>query len=435
MRLKINSKKVVKGDTFVSIRDDNKYVMDAIKNGASTVIVKEGRFAVETKIVENREEYVRKYLEKNYYNEIKDIKLIGITGTNGKTTTSYLIYEAFNKLGIKCAYIGTLGFYTPDKMIETNNTTPTLYEIYEMLLECKRENIEYVVIEVSSHGLDMGRVEGLYFEYGIFTNLTEDHLDYHKTMENYAKAKQKLFKQCKKSIINIDDKYKDYFFKKDSITYGKNDSDYKISDININRLGSNFKLNNEEYTCNLIGEYNVYNVVCVIIILKSLGLDTNIIRELKAPKGRMDIIKYKSNSIIIDYAHTPDAVEKILSEVSKLSHNKIITMIGCGGDRDKYKRPIMGDIATKYSDYVIFTSDNPRYEDPIDILSDITCKLYNKNYEIIENRKKAIKKSIQNLSKNDILLLLGKGHEEYQIIKNEKIYFSDKKEVLKYIRG
>ena len=435
MKLKINSKKVVKGDTFVSIRDDNKYVMDAIKNGASRVIVKSGTFDVETKIVENREEYVRKYLEKNYYNEIKDIKLIGITGTNGKTTTSYLIYESLNKLGIKCAYIGTLGFYTPDKTEETTNTTPTLYEIYEMLLECKELNIEYVVMEVSSHGLDMGRVEGLTFEYGIFTNLTEDHLDYHKTMENYAKAKQKLFKQSKYSIINIDDKYKDYFLNENSITYGKNDSDYKISDIYIDRLGSNFKLNDEAYMCNLIGEYNIYNMTCVIIILKLLKFDTNIIKELNAPKGRMDIIEYKSNCIIIDYAHTPDAVEKILTEVSKLSHNKIITMIGCGGDRDKFKRPIMGKIATTYSDYVIFTSDNPRGENANKIINDITCKLYKKNYEIIENRKKAIKKSIQKLSKNDILLLLGKGHEEYQIVKNEKIYFSDKKEVLKYIRG
>ena len=434
MKLKINSKKVVKGDTFVSIRDDNKYVVEAIKNGASTVIVREGSFDVETKIVENREKYVRKYLEKNYYNEIKDIKLIGITGTNGKTTTSYLIYESLNKLGIKCAYIGTLGFYTPDKKIETANTTPTLYEIYEMLLECKEMGIEYVTIEVSSHGLDMKRVEGLTFEYGIFTNLTEDHLDYHKTMENYAKAKQKLFKQSKKSIINIDDKYKDYFLEEDSITYGKNDSNYTISDIYIDRQGSSFKLNNEEYICNLIGEYNVYNIVCVIIILKLLGLDTNVIKDLSAPKGRMDIIEHKSNSIIIDYAHTPDAVEKILTEVSKLPHNKIVTMIGCGGDRDKFKRPIMGDIATTYSDYVIFTSDNPRGEDPDLILNDITCKLYKKNYEIIENRKKAIKKSIQKLSKNDILLLLGKGHEEYQIIKNKKIYFSDKEEVLKYTR-
>ena len=377
MKLKINSKKVVKGDTFVSIRDDNKYVVEAIKNGASTVIVREGSFDVETKIVENREKYVRKYLEKNYYNEIKDIKLIGITGTNGKTTTSYLIYESLNKLGIKCAYIGTLGFYTPDKKIETANTTPTLYEIYEMLLECKEMGIEYVTIEVSSHGLDMKRVEGLTFEYGIFTNLTEDHLDYHKTMENYAKAKQKLFKQSKKSIINIDDKYKDYFLEEDSITYGKNDSNYTISDIYIDRQGSSFKLNNEEYICNLIGEYNVYNIVCVIIILKLLGLDTNVIKDLSAPKGRMDI--HKSNSIIIDYAHTPDAVEKILTEVSKLPHNKIVTMIGCGGDRDKFKRPIMGDIATTYSDYVIFTSDNPRGEDPDLILNDITCKLYKNN--------------------------------------------------------
>ena len=434
MKLKIDSKKVVKGDTFVSIRDDNKYVEDAIKNGANTVIVGNGSYSVNTLIVSDRVKYVKDYLEKNYYDKIKNIKLIGVTGTNGKTTTSYLIYEALNKLNIKCAYIGTLGFYTPYKIVETPNTTPTLYEIYEMLLECEKNNIEYVSMEVSSHGLDMGRVSGLTFEYAIFTNLTEDHLDYHKTMDNYALAKQKLFKQCKKSIINIDDKYKDYFLSKDSITYGKNDSNYKISDIKIDSNGSSFKINDEDYLCNLIGEYNVYNMTCVIIILKLMQLDTSIVKTITAPKGRMEIIKYNSNSIIIDYAHTPDAVEKILSEVSKLPHNRIITMIGCGGDRDKFKRPIIGDIATTYSDYVIFTSDNPRGENPNDILNDITCKLYKKNYEIIENRKKAIKKSIQMLSKNDILLLLGKGHEEYQIIKDKKIFFSDKEEVLKNTR-
>ena len=435
MKVKIDSRKVSVGDTFVSVRSDNKFVMDAIKNGASKVVVESGKFNVETIVVDDVNKYIEDYLEENYYDKIKSIKLIGVTGTNGKTTTSYLIYEALNKIGIKCAYIGTLGFYTPYKEEETLNTTPTLYEIYEMLLECKENNIEYVSMEVSSHGLDKGRVDGLIFEYGIFTNLTEDHLDYHKTMENYALAKKKLFSMCKKSIINIDDKYKDYFLNEDSITYGKGNSNYKISDIKIDTNGSSFKLNDEDYNCKLIGEYNVYNITCVIIILRFMGLDTNIIKELDAPKGRMEIIQYKNNSIIIDYAHTPDAVEKILCEVSKLSHNKIITMIGCGGDRDRFKRPIMGDIATKHSDYVIFTTDNPRGENPKRILKDITCKLYKKNYKIIVKRKKAIKKCIQKLKKGDILLLLGKGHEEYQIIKNKKIFFSDKKEVLKYTRG
>ena len=434
MKLKIDSRKINKGDTFVSVRDDNKYVSEAIKNGATKVVVESGIYDVETLVVDDVNKYIEDYLEENYYDEIKDIKLIGVTGTNGKTTTSYLIYEALNKLGVKCAYIGTIGFYTPKRVEDTLNTTPTLYEIYEMLLECIKEGIEYVSMEVSSHGLDMGRVNGLEFEYGIFTNLTEDHLDYHKTMENYALAKQKLFKQCNNKIINIDDKYKDYFLNRDSITYGKDDCDYKISDINISSNGSSFKLNNEEYNCKLIGEYNIYNMTCVIIVLKLMGLNTNVIKELSAPKGRMEIIPYKSNTIIIDYAHTPDAVEKILTEVSKLLHNKIITMIGCGGDRDKFKRPIMGDIATKYSDFVIFTTDNPRGEKPKRILKDITCKLYKKNYKIITKRKKAIKKCIQKLRKGDILLLLGKGHEEYQIIKNKKIFFSDKEEVLKFTR-
>jgi len=361
-----------------------------------------------------------------------------MTGTNGKTTTCYLIYQALNKLGIKCAYIGTLGFYT-DKEKILNNTTPNLYEIYNMLLECVNNNYEYVVMEVSSQGLSMGRVNTLLFDYVIFSNLTQDHLDYHKTIDAYAQEKQKLFNMTRDSIaiVNNDDKYKDYFLLDNkNITYGKNDSDYNISDIKSTLDGTRFKLNDERYITNLIGEYNIYNLSIVIILLKCLNIESiyEVIKELTAPNGRMDIVKYKSNNIVVDYAHTPDAVLKIIKEVSKIKHNRIITMIGCGGNRDKTKRPIMGDIATKYSDFVIFTSDNPRYEKPKKILKDITCKLDNKNYKIIVNRKKAIKRGIQMLEKNDILLLLGKGHEDYQIIKSKKYPFSDKNIVLKYIR-
>jgi len=442
VNIKIDSRKVVHGDTFIAIReingDGHKYVEDAIKNGATTVIVEEGEYDVNTIIVNDTKKYLEEYLENNYYDKIKKIKLIGMTGTNGKTTTCYLIYQALNKLGIKCAYIGTLGFYT-DKEKILNNTTPNLYEIYNMLLECVNNNYEYVVMEVSSQGLSMGRVNTLLFDYVIFSNLTQDHLDYHKTIDAYAQEKQKLFNMTRDSIaiVNNDDKYKDYFLLDNkNITYGKNDSDYNISDIKSTLDGTRFKLNDERYITNLIGEYNIYNLSIVIILLKCLNIESiyEVIKELTAPNGRMDIVKYKSNNIVVDYAHTPDAVLKIIKEVSKIKHNRIITMIGCGGNRDKTKRPIMGDIATKYSDFVIFTSDNPRYEKPKKILKDITCKLDNKNYKIIVNRKKAIKRGIQMLEKNDILLLLGKGHEDYQIIKSKKYPFSDKNIVLKYIR-
>ena len=442
MNIKIDSRKVVRGDTFIAIReingDGHKYVEDAIKNGAITVIVEEGEYTVNTIIVNDTKKYLEEYLENNYYDKIKKLKLIGMTGTNGKTTTCYLIYQALNKLGIKCAYIGTLGFYT-DEEKQLSNTTPNLYEIYNMLLECVTKDYEYVVMEVSSQGLSMGRVNTLLFDYVIFSNLTQDHLDYHKTMNNYAIEKQKLFNMTRDAIaiINNDDKYKDYFLLDNkNITYGKTNSDYNINNIETTLNGTNFRLNDDEYFTNLIGEYNIYNLSIVIILLKCLNIEGiyNIIKELTPPKGRMDIVKYNGNNIIIDYAHTPDAVEKIIKEVSKIKHNRVITIVGCGGNRDKTKRPIMGLIATQHSDYVIFTSDNSRYEKPKKILKDITCKLDNKNYKIIINRKKAIKRGIQILEKNDILLLLGKGHEEYQILGSKKYPFSDKNIVLKYIR-
>lgn len=443
MNIKIDSRKVNIGDTFIALRginnDGHKHVLDAINNGATTVIVEEGEYSVNTIIVKDTKEYLKEYLENNYYDEIKKIKLIGMTGTNGKTTTCYLIYESLNKLNKKCAYIGTLGFYLIDEKRKLNNTTPSLYDLYDMLLECVNNNYEYVVMEVSSQGLAMGRVDTIIFDYVIFSNLTRDHLDYHGTIDNYALEKQKLFLKTNNSyaIINSDDEFKDYFILDNkNITYGKTSNDYKISDINSNIKGSSFKLNEEKYFTKLIGEYNIYNITVVIILLKLLNIDNikEVIENLDSPNGRMDIINYNDNTIIVDYAHTPDAVEKIITNVSKLSHNKIITLIGCGGNRDKTKRSIMGDIATKYSDYVIFTSDNPRFEKPKRILKDITCKLDRKNYKIVVKREKAIKKSIQMLSKNDILLLLGKGHEDYQIIKDKKIPFSDKEKILKYLR-
>ena len=443
MNIKIDSRKVKEGDTFIALRginnDGHKYVIDAINNGATTVIVEEGEYNVNTIIVKNTKEYLKEYLENNYYDKIKKLKLIGMTGTNGKTTTCYLIYQALNKLNIKCAYIGTLGFYLIDEKKVLTNTTPNLYELYEMLLECVQKDYEYVVMEVSSQGLSMGRVDTLIFDYVIFSNLTQDHLDYHGTIDNYVLEKQKLFQMTNNSyaLINSDDEYRDYFILDNkNITYGKTSNDYKINNINSTLKGSSFKLNDEEYFTRLIGEYNIYNITVVIILLKLLDfIDVKeVIEQLDSPNGRMDIINYNDNTIIIDYAHTPDAVEKIITNVSKLDHNKVITLLGCGGNRDKTKRSIMGDIATKYSDYVIFTSDNPRFEKTKKILKDIVCKLDKKNYKIIVNREKAIKKSIQMLSKNDILLLLGKGHEDYQIIKDKKIPFSDKKIVLKYLR-
>ena len=432
MNIKDDSRKIVKGDTFVAlnkIHDGHDYILDAIKNGASKVVVEKGLYDVETIVVKDTHEYLVNYLKENYYHLIKDLKLIGMTGTNGKTTTCFLIYQALNKAGIKCAYIGTIGFYIDDKIKDLSNTTPDILEIYEMLIMCVENNVSYVVMEASSHALDMHRLDGLEFDYGIFSNLTQDHLDYHETIENYIKAKQKLFDKVKiKTFVNIDDSYKDYFIKDNTITYGLRDSDYYLKDYEINLSGSSFKVNNNSYKTNLIGKHNLYNVLVVIALLNELKIDNiNLIVEtLKCPSGRMDIVKKDSNLIIVDYAHTPDAVNNIINSVKELNPNKIITIIGCGGNRDRTKRPIMSKIACSNSDYVIFTNDNPRCEDPNQIINDMLQNLDNLNYEIILNREKAIIKGIQTLTKNDILLVLGKGHETYQIIGKTKYDFDDK---------
>ena len=437
MNIKIDSRKIKEGDTFIALRginnDGHKYVIDAINNGATTVIVEDGEYSVNTIVVKDTKEYLKEYLENNYYDEIKKLKLIGMTGTNGKTTTCYLIYQALNKTNKKCAYIGTLGFYLIDEKRTLNNTTPSLYELYDMLLECVSKGYEYVVMEVSSQGLSMGRVDTLIFDYVIFSNLTQDHLDYHGTMEEYLKCKLKLFDMVTdKRFVNVDSEYKDYFINDNTVTYGFNDSDYKIEDYDINLDGSNLVVNGINYKTKLIGIHNLYNVLVVIAILKEMKLDINT-EILNAPKGRMDVIKKDDNIIVIDYAHTPDAVSNIIASARKLNPDNIITIIGCGGDRDKTKRPIMASISCELSDYCIFTSDNPRGEEPLEILNDMIRNLNKDNYETIENREKAIIKGIQSIKKNDILLVLGKGHENYQIIKNVKYDFDDKEIVLKNI--
>lgn len=425
--LQDDSRKIKEGDTFIARSgyntDGHNYVIDAINRGAKKVIVEYGNYDVPTLVVDNTNEYLDKYLKLNNI----DIKIIGVTGTNGKTTTCYLIYQLLNNLGVKCSYIGTLGYILDDNVIELNNTTPGKLELYYLLKDSYNHNVQYVVMEISSQALDQDRVNFIELDYAIFTNLTHEHLDYHKNIENYIEAKKKIFNLLKDdgiSIINNDDEYSEYFKVKNYKTYGLSNSDYNI--------------NGNKYNIPLIGDYNKYNLFAAISVLYEMGYKYDnlydIVSKLKEPSGRMEVVNYNNNKIIIDYAHTPDAMEKVITACRDLTENKIITIIGCGGNRDISKRRIMGSVATDYSDYVIFTSDNPRYEDPNIILNDMVQELDKNNYEIESNRENAIKKGIQLLSNNDILLVLGKGHEKYQIINGIKIPFDDKKIVLENIR-
>ena len=395
MNISANSKKG--NNIFVSL--NNKYIDDAINNGFKKIIVSKSKF----KAVKSTRKYLEKYLKKYYYKQIKDVILIGVTGTNGKTSTSYLIYQALNLAGIKCSYIGTIGFYLETDIKKLNNTTPDICDLYEMIIESINCGCKAVVMEVSSHALKLGRVNTLKFDYAILTNITEDHLDFHKTYKDYYKTKMSIFKKLKKKGTKI--------------------SDIKIENYDINN--DYFKYNNKIYNTKIKGEYNIKNIIPSIIILDKMNIDSRkIIPQLCLPPGRMQIINYKNNSIIIDYAHTPDAMEKIISTVKIMDHNKIITIFGCGGNREKEKRSKMGEIASLLSDYVILTNDNPRDENPKEIIREIKQNM-NNNYKIIYDRKKAIQEGIKMLKENDVLLILGKGHEEYQIIDNKKIFFSD----------
>lgn len=441
--LKKDSRKIVCGDTYVDTSGNNEYVFDAVKNGAVEVISKQ-KYDDKTIVVEDPKEYYNNYIYNKYYDSIKDLKLIGVTGTNGKTTISYIIYQLLNKMNVRCAYIGTIGFYKCGIVKELNNTTPDIDELYEYLYECSCDNIEYVVMEVSSHSLVQDRVYGLKYDVAIFTNLTEDHLDYHKTMENYLNAKLKIFDYMNESgklIVNNDDNASKAFVNKFGsgikLGYNNTENDYNILKTEINPAETKIKFTykNETYnvTTNLTSKFNVYNYMTSLAILHECGYKIEDIidktKEIKAPKGRCETHKVNGGYAVIDYAHTPDAVEKVITAYNELKKGKVITIVGCGGDRDPIKRPIMGGIATKLSDYTILTSDNPRTEDPAKIMEDILKGVKSTNYEVELDRKTAIKKGIEMLKPEDILLILGKGHEDYQIIGHTKIHLDDAEEV------
>lgn len=450
MNIKLDSRKIKKGDTFIAIkgisRDGHNYIDLAIKNGASKIIAEHGNYDVETIIVKDTKEYLSNYLKDKYKEVLDNIKFIAITGTNGKTTSSFLTYQLLNKLCIKTAYIGTIGFYIEDTFKELDNTTPEITDLYEMFLECFNKGIKVIVMEVSSQAISYGRVDGLTYDIGCFTNLTQDHLDYHKTMENYMNAKLEVFRNLrgkKLAIINQDDPHYNNFVLKenDNILYGETSSEYKIEDCKLDMTHSEFKIkfNKNKYSINLPlpGKYNVHNYMNAFIIAIKFNFNIDDIiektKELKSPDGRYEVFHYNDGTVIVDFAHTPDAVENILESVNEYKKSKVYTIVGCGGDRDRTKRPIMGKISVSNSDYVIFTNDNPRFENQKQIMDDIVKDLKETNYEIIFDRKEAIKKGMSLIRKNDVLLILGKGHETYQIVGDEKQHFSDKEEVLKII--
>lgn len=450
INIQSDSRKIKPGDTFIALRgissDGHSYIPKAIENGATKIIAEEGNYDVETLIVKDTRAYLNEYLKEHYNDLLNEMNIIAVTGTNGKTTTAKLIHDALNEIGSKTAYIGTIGFYINEKICNLPNTTVDICDTYDLLIQAYDAGCNNVVMEISSHSAAMGRVETLNFDYAIFTNLTQDHLDYHKTMGNYALAKQKVFKHLKNTgiaIINGDDKYKEYFLLKENhnITYGFEADDFKVENYTMNSEETMFSYSYQgkiyHAVTKLLGKYNLYNSLAVIALLTCLGLKSeqiqNILPTLKAPVGRMEIIKYKNNNIIIDYAHTADAIEKVMTALKDLTKGNTYVVFGCTGDRDRLKRPIMTEYVARHSKYFIITNDDPHYEDPAQIVEDMTKDLEETNYEVCLDREEAIIKGIQLLKENDALFILGKGHEEAIIIRDKKIPFNDRKAVEDYI--
>ena len=448
-----DSRKTKEGSLFVAIKgvndDGNKFIGDAIKNGSKVIVqekpVKNIRDDITYILVKNSRSALSKIAQNFYDNPSQKIKLVGVTGTNGKTTTATILYKTFRLLGHSTALISTIENKINDQIFPTIQTTPDPVSLSEFLNLAVANGCQYAFMECSSHAIDQKRIEGLSFAVAIFTNLTHDHLDYHKTLMTYAETKKKLFDNLAKNsfaLANADDPKARFMLKntkaKKYFLSLQKPSNFKGNITSQSLDGLKMKINGKEIKTKMIGKFNAYNILGVLATTKLLNLTEHKVisnlKKLSAPEGRMDFLKSKNGVYgVIDYAHTPDALKSVLKTLTEIKNNeaKIITVVGCGGDRDKTKRPIMGKIACSLSDHVIFTADNSRSESTIDIIRNITVSLKEKNFESIENRAEAIKKACKMAKPKDVVLIAGKGHEKYQTANNKTIYFSDMDELKK----
>ncbi len=459
--LSIDSRKVDKDTIFFAIKgyktDGHKFILDVINSGVAAVVLEDNDIVpdlmfVHTGCIKILVEDTRKALADIsaafYHNPTTRLRLVGITGTKGKTTTSNYIKSVLENN--KCGMIGTISIFVGKREIESKLTTPESHDLNRLFAEMLSNGCKSAVMEVSSHSLELHRVDNLDFDFAVFTNLAHDHLDFHKTVESYIKAKKKLFDGLKKeafAIVNSDDKNWKKFIKDTKAKvycYGVNkNADFRMSNINYSLDGTTFNItyleNEYHISTPLIGAFNAYNSCAAFAIGILAGIKPSVvvkrIKESPQVPGRFEVYKEKNKTAIIDYSHTAESLEQALLAIKNINKENypVYTVFGCGGDRDKTKRPIMGQVAAKYSNCAIVSTDNPRTEKPEDIIKDVVAGIKTNNYKIVVDREEAIKEAIINSEENAIVLVAGKGHETYIEINGIRTHFSDKEKVLQYL--
>jgi UDP-N-acetylmuramoyl-L-alanyl-D-glutamate--2,6-diaminopimelate ligase len=447
------------------VADGHDFAQKAVADGAAALVVERPLGLDAPQLVVSDVRYAMALIANHVYRyPSKEIKVIGVTGTNGKTTTTSLIDSILSDLGRRTGLMGTIRMKFGDEVVEAERTTQEAVDLQRNLRRMRDAGVEYCTMEVSSHALELGRVRGTRFRTAIFTNLTQDHLDYHKTMENYKAAKGLLFSRLGNTfasdpeerqfaVLNADDPASDTYARLTNaqvIRYGiDRQCDVRAADIRMTAAGTEFNVESfagtEPFVMQLVGKFNVYNALAAIAACLAEGIPLADIRsslaKVKSVEGRMERVDAgQPFLVLVDYAHTPDGLENALSTIKEFAHGQIITVFGCGGDRDRTKRPIMGKVAASYSDYVYVTSDNPRTEEPQAILLDIEPGLAASGmpadrYELLADRRAAIQKAIDRASHNDVVLIAGKGHETYQEIMGVKYDFDDRREAEAAIRS
>lgn len=444
------------GDLFVAVKgltvDGHKFIPVAMEKGAAAVLCQdEPETGVPwVQVADCR--YGLAICSRNFFgNPAAGMKLIGFTGTSGKTSSTILLKHLLEQeLGTKVGLIGTNGNMIGEELIHTEYTTPESYELQKLFHAMREAGCTHVVMEVSSHSLALERVAGIDFDVAVFTNLSQDHLDLHGTMEEYAAAKKKLFSQCRQACINIDDPWADFMASGidcpvTTFSAEKNDGDIIAKDIRLSASGVRFAaVHGGEIALvrlNIPGMFSVHNALGVIAAASCLGIDldkcADALATARGVKGRMEPVPTDGDySIIIDYSHKPDALENVLKTLRPVTKGRLIVVFGCGGDRDRLKRPIMGSIAADNADLVVVTSDNPRTEEPMDIINEILPGLKNRHtpYKVICDRRQAIAWAIDKAGPGDVILLAGKGHEDYQIIGHERVHMDEREIVAEYLK-